>query len=735
MKSIGSIGVLLPELADPLDYELLQGIQTQAFRLGYDTIVLSGIYNSQTEMFRDDYMKGLENIYSLIEKARLTGVLFVLERFRNQTTIQQIVRFLTNSDIPSLVLGESCLPFRTIYPRQQESIRRLTRHLIDTHGCKKLYCITGFSGHRSSEERTAGFRQAMHEAGCSMCESDIFYGNFWSEIPHRIGEQIADGTLAMPDGIVCASDTMALAVIRGLVENGIRVPEDVRVTGYDGGLESWLYSPKITTAFGRDQQFGEDAVCRLHEMITGFSVGYSEYRQGLRYAESCGCNNAGKSINDSAIIGEYLRTHIRHSTEKKQFFTANLIDRMRSAETLADWCKLVDNVGHILPGWKWLDICLCSDWCADSEHPESFRQQGFSDRMLLALSKRRGVNDMFMYDFPTADILPALCKSHETKLVFLTSLHMHGQVFGYLATTYASPYDIQADEFYINWSDAVANGLFAVQQHINVSHIREQVELLTVNDPETGLFNWRGVAEHLSEMLQAAHRQQTIAQIALVTYHATKQDTGYEPSALLASALRHCAPEGTVCARMRENVFAVLHLKSQMNPDELLMRVETRLNDLLGETAPSPVLILSTLPLQFQTLSDTERGISDALDALAQQAFGSGGYYDYKEQFSRLRHEILTNPQKDWNVTDMACSVGVSSSHLHRLYKQFFKVSCLEDIITSRMNRAQQLLAYTHLHIQEIALQCGYKNDSHFMRQFKKRFGMTAVQYRNLNRK
>jgi len=53
-----------------------------------------------------------------------------------------------------------------------------------------------------------------------------------------------------------------------------------------------------------------------------------------------------------------------------------------------------------------------------------------------------------------------------------------------------------------------------------------------------------------------------------------------------------------------------------------------------------------------------------------------------------------------------------------------------DDVISARIKRAMQLLSNTDMRIQEIAEQCGYNNESHFMRQFKVNCGMTAVQYR-----
>lgn len=131
--------------------------------------------------------------------------------------------------------------------------------------------------------------------------------------------------------------------------------------------------------------------------------------------------------------------------------------------------------------------------------------------MLLALSKRYGENERANDIFPTVDLLPALCVPHEPKLLLLTSLHAHGQIFGYLATTYDTADKIQADEFYINWCDAVMNGLYSLQQHIVAEQMKAQIALLTVHDPETELSNPRGLAEHLPEMLRTAHRNQTTA--------------------------------------------------------------------------------------------------------------------------------------------------------------------------------------------------------------------------------
>ena len=122
---------------------------------------------------------------------------------------------------------------------------------------------------------------------------------------------------------------------------------------------------------------------------------------------------------------------------------------------------------------------------------------------------------------------------------------------------------------------------------------------------------------------------------------------------------------------------------------------------------------------------------ADVMPAVTERAAADTGFgSDYRVLLQRLRREIETNPQREWSIADMAKEIGISRSHLQRLYKQYFSVSCMDDLISSRISKAKKLLQYTDLRIQEIAVQCGYRNESHFMRQFKERCGITALQYR-----
>ncbi len=95
-----------------------------------------------------------------------------------------------------------------------------------------------------------------------------------------------------------------------------------------------------------------------------------------------------------------------------------------------------------------------------------------------------------------------------------------------------------------------------------------------------------------------------------------------------------------------------------------------------------------------------------------------------------LRKAIYQDPKRKWRVGDMAEKLHLSEGYLQSLYHKTFGVSCMEDVISSRIRSAKSLLRYTNKTITQIAEFCGYNNTEHFCRQFKRISGQTPGSYR-----
>ena len=96
----------------------------------------------------------------------------------------------------------------------------------------------------------------------------------------------------------------------------------------------------------------------------------------------------------------------------------------------------------------------------------------------------------------------------------------------------------------------------------------------------------------------------------------------------------------------------------------------------------------------------------------------------------RLREKIYANPQERWSVDLLCAEVNMSRSYFQLIYRETFGLTCIADVINCKMNRARELLTTTSYTISHIAQLCGYDNEEHFMRQFKKNNGVTPTVFR-----
>lgn len=146
------------------------------------------------------------------------------------------------------------------------------------------------------------------------------------------------------------------------------------------------------------------------------------------------------------------------------------------------------------------------------------------------------------------------------------------------------------------------------------------------------------------------------------------------------------------------------------------------------------------LPQYFQLLADCYYRDGNAqtaallIRAMLSEVFSRrstdpAGIPHYRELLD-LRRQIYAQPQRSWTLKYMAGLLNISMPYLHALYKKAFGVTCMGDVIQSRMESAQHFLSNPAMSVGEIAYACGYSNGVHFSRQFKKQVGLSPQQWR-----
>ena len=167
------------------------------------------------------------------------------------------------------------------------SVYNLTDTLIQ-NGYRNL-AFAGEPGHcRSFNERYQGFMHALNDNMLTPAASQ-FTGRTVFDSPQDL-EEANSRTMQLPDVFVCPNDFVAIDQIHALKKRGIRIPEDVLVTGFDNSTESRIIDPHLTTVDIPSSKMGYIAadmlLSRIKEPDTPYRI--MHVRTTLKFRESTG---------------------------------------------------------------------------------------------------------------------------------------------------------------------------------------------------------------------------------------------------------------------------------------------------------------------------------------------------------------------------------------------------------------------------------------------------------------
>lgn len=142
--------------------------------------------------------------------------------------------------------------------------RELARHLIRDHGLRRLAFVGGQRESPDAEARFRGYQEACREAGLPVADEPDLRGEMMTQAD---GERTTDALLdraaagrERPQAILFANDQMAIGALHALERRGVRVPDDIAVTGFDGIPLSRMVRPPLTTVRQPMRRLGEEAV-------------------------------------------------------------------------------------------------------------------------------------------------------------------------------------------------------------------------------------------------------------------------------------------------------------------------------------------------------------------------------------------------------------------------------------------------------------------------------------------
>jgi LacI family transcriptional regulator len=251
-----------------------RGIEMGAQRRGFDLLISSVGFNDDNVAQRIGALAGKSD------------GLILHDRMLSAVGIARLADM-----VPVVTLAGSPTPASINVRCDNESgIGMLVRHLANDHGYKSLGYVSGRSDSPDNKTRQRAFETAAAAAGAEIETGTAWQGNYSAAGGANVIESLLDAGKQLPRAILCANDQTALGVIHALGQRGIRVPQDIAITGFDDVPVARHLHPPLTTVRQPMQDLGATAFDVLYSRISG---GPSQrdvvLSVQLVVRESCGC--------------------------------------------------------------------------------------------------------------------------------------------------------------------------------------------------------------------------------------------------------------------------------------------------------------------------------------------------------------------------------------------------------------------------------------------------------------
>ena len=249
-----SIGLIVPDLNNPFFAVVAEGVQRGAAES--DVLMVLCITSASAD--QEDY-------YARVLRAqRLDGIVYLSASGLPSPSLLQLATKGLVVFVDERLPGIDA-PF--VSAQNRTGARAVAQHVLSA-GHRKLAIIGGPSNLWTSEQRNAGYREAIAGAGLDPDRVEHAAGDY----SERAGYEIASRLLSVDQDarqsvLLCANDLMAMGVIRLCREVGLRVPEEVSVTGFDDISFSQCLDPPLTTVAQPGREMGIAAARLLLHVI------------------------------------------------------------------------------------------------------------------------------------------------------------------------------------------------------------------------------------------------------------------------------------------------------------------------------------------------------------------------------------------------------------------------------------------------------------------------------------
>lgn len=253
-RSAATIGLVVPELVNPFFALLAEGVERAASARGVLVVLCAPEATGEAESLNA----------RLLRSQRLDGIIYLSGAATAPDSLLELTR------LGPVVLVDEQLPgfdLPAVVSDNRRGARELARHVLE-QGHRRVTVIGGPRELWTAQQRLAGYREAFAAAGMDPDEVPVLVGDYHQSSGCELAAQaLAVGVEDRPTALLCANDLMAIGALEHCKHQGLTVPDDVSVAGFDDLPFASLLTPRLTTVRQPAHDMGQRAATLLFDLL------------------------------------------------------------------------------------------------------------------------------------------------------------------------------------------------------------------------------------------------------------------------------------------------------------------------------------------------------------------------------------------------------------------------------------------------------------------------------------
>jgi len=513
-----TIAICTANMQQQIEGGYVTRLATIARENGYFVEIFNSVFGNISE--NDSEEQGQASVYNLINYDNVDFIVILPRVIKSASIVERVIANARKKNVQVILVDEEMEECYSVKYDYAGGFRKICSHIMIDHGCSKVNFIGGPKDNPTAQERLNAYKEMLASRCIPFDESRIGYGEFWEGPAKEVTKKFLDVDKLedLPEAIICANDTMAIAaisVISNTVIEGrkLSVPEDIIVTGFDGIEMEKYHSPRLTTAIQDIETAARQTFNIISKVLSGEGVKPKVVVPHLFVpSQSCGCEPKTIIATNEMQSELYGRLASQELYENEMYKLLSVIND--SADIEESLAKLPYYIKMI--GCDYFAVCLTERFINDVRGIEteagSFKNAstGVSKKVYRMLDGYCSKDNFEVKEvgFDSSEILPDLIeKAGDTRKIMFYPLHFQNDEIGYVAMSYW--HQVINFKRANSFSSNIGNALMMMRNQARIKRTnrvlqKSNVEMEKIYDRDalTGLYNRHGFDKRLRTALK-----------------------------------------------------------------------------------------------------------------------------------------------------------------------------------------------------------------------------------------